>query len=303
LVFCLCGTAARAGVIVDRILALVGEEVVTQSDLDRLLYAKGEPGESKDPQVLLNQLIEEQLMLQEAQKRGLRVSGEELEFALDDIQSRNRFPNRESFKKAVSMGAISWEDYVSSLKKQVLRLKLLSRELNSRIKLEEGEARAYYETFPERFNLPERIRLRQLLLRFPPGASEAAKKRLREKSAGIYAKIRKGQDFVRLVEQYSEGPARKKGGDLGFFQKGELAAWIEEAVFNLEVGTVSQGIESSRGIHLFKLEKRENGRKIPFEKVQQDIEAKLMAKKRIALQKKWLDDLWERSFVEIKDQG
>jgi len=298
----LTGSPAGAGVIVDRILAVAGDTLITQSDLDPLLYAKPLPGQAKpDPQLLLHRLIKERLMLQEARKRGLQVADEEIEFALNDIQSRNGFPDRASFQEAVSRGDLSWEGYVSDLAGQLLNLKLLGREISSKLKLGENEARSYYEAYPERFELPDRIRLRQLLLRFSPGDSDAIKNGTRAQARKLYEEARQGAAFTQLVEQYSDPRDKRRGGDLGFFQKGVLAPKIEAAVSGLKEKEISEPVESARGIHLFKIEKRESHRKIPFEKVRRDIEAKLLSEKRNVLREKWLENLWERSFVEIKN--
>ena len=294
---------ADAGILVDRIVAVVGKDVVTQSDLDRLLQSRKGFEKSKekpDHWVILHQLIEERLIVHEAGKRGIRVSDEEIEFALKDIETRNNFPDRASFKQAVSMENIPWDQYVTNLKNQLLTLKLLSREINSKLKLSDEEIQAYYDSYSERFQLPDRVRIRQILLKFSPDTTDATKKTLRERAEKIYYDLHEGEDFIQLFRQHSASSAKNREGDLGFFRKGELAEKIEEAVFGLQEGEVSPPIENERGLHLFKVEEKETDRWIPFEKVRRDIEEKLLMEKRAALRKKWMDDLWEKSFVEIK---
>jgi peptidyl-prolyl cis-trans isomerase SurA len=308
--FCFLPAASGEGVVIDRVVAVANREVITQSELDQAEQtlkrerALPKEGEAALPfslqRDLLTQLIEKRLILQEAKKKGVRLSDSEMELAFRDIEERNHFPNRDAFKQAIAQENLSWEQYAKDLENQLLLLKLMNREIDSHIVLTAGEIQAYYDTHPEKFKLPEKIRLKQVLLRLPENPSKEEVERQRQKAEKVLSEARSGEDFTRLVQEYSDGPEKRQGGDLGYFHKGELAQEIDQAVFGLNEGSVTPIIKSSLGFHLFKIQElKESGRQ-PFEKVKKEIEDQLLGDKREGLRKKWLEELWSRSFVEVK---
>lgn len=298
-------TRAFSGPVIDRVVAIVGEEVITQSDLDRLKRSKQGPSAKDHPQShweLTRQLIEERLILQEVKRKNISVSEAELEFALNDIETRNRFPSREAFRQAVALESPSWEAYVASLKSQLLVLKLLNREIDMNISIEPEATLDYYETHPEAFTLPDRVRLKQILLQLPSGAGEAQIETLKQEADALYEDAIKGRPFDQLVHLYSEGPEKAEAGDLGFFNQGDLAPEIDRAVFGRKKGDIVSPIQSPLGFHLFKIEDVERGRREPLDKVQKEIEEKLLSKLRSARQSKWIEGLFERAYIDIKPE-
>lgn len=308
---------AWGGMIIDRVVAVVNREVITQSELDEAAQAlkkagladpaaalnpPGEPGDSNASvqRDLLNQMIEQKLFQQEAKKSGIRVSDAELELALRDIEERNRFPSREALKQAVTRENVSWEKYVEDLRTQLTVLKLMNREIDSHLLVADADLRAYYDAHPEEFELPEQIRLKQILIRIPAGASAEMIEKKRKKAEQILAEARKGEDFDHLVKEHSEGSERRSGGDLGAFKKGDLTPEIDRVVFGLKDGEVSPVVQTNLGFHLFKAQVPSTMNRQPFEKVRKEIEEKLLHEKRTDLRQKWVDEIWTRSFVEVK---
>jgi len=144
--------ASGEGVVIDRVVAVANREIITQSELDQaeqtLKKEKALPkeGEAALPfnlqRDLLTQLIEKRLILQEAKKKGVRLSDSEMELAFRDIEERNHFPSREAFKEAIAQENLSWEQYVKDLENQLLLLKLMNREIDSHIVLTAEEIQA-----------------------------------------------------------------------------------------------------------------------------------------------------------------
>ena len=309
---------AWGGVVIDRVVAVVNREVITQSELDEAaqtvkksklaepaaasLNPIGEPTEPNKSlqRDLLNQMIEQRLLQQEAKKSGIRVSDAEMELALKDIEERNHFPNQEALKLAVTQENVPWDKYVEDLRNQLSVLKLMNREVDSNILITDTETLAYYDANPTQFQLPDQIRLKQILVRLPAGASTETIERKRQRAEEILTEARKGEDFDQLIEKYSDGAERRSGGDLGAFKKGDLAPEIERAVFGLKDGEVSSVVQTNLGFHLFKAHVSQNIQKQPFEKVKKEIEEKILNEKRTALRQKWLTEIWARSFVEVK---
>lgn len=299
-------------VVVDSVVAVVNREIITQSEIDTAAQTlqnekKGKglnidaPGRRPDTErELLSRIIEKKLIIQEARKKGVRLTEPELEVALKDIEGRNQFPSRAAFQQAVMKEGLPWEKYLDDLRDQLTLLKLMNREVEVNILVGPEEVRAYYDAHPEQFKLPDQIRLRQILFRLPNGATGEQIAQVQEKVDRALATAREGEDFGRLAETFSEGAERKRQGDLGYFKKGDLAPDIEKVVFSLPPGGVSPVIRTDLGFHLFKVEEREGERRQPFEKVRQEVEERLLGDKREEARRKWLDEIWARSFVEVK---
>jgi len=304
LTFVLTPPLSHATTNIDRVVAIAGNEVITQSELDRIIRSRKETGDpvdtAEDQWEILQQLIEEQLLIQEARKKGITVTDEELEFALKDIEKRNKIPDRAALKKAVAMDHMSWQQYVDNLKNQVMAIKLLGREVNAMVSLSDEAIEAYYHDHPEIFGLPDRVKVKQILLRIPKNTSTQIEKQIREKAELIYTEAHSGTDFIQLVQEYSEGREKKQDGDLGFFKKGDLTPKIDAEIFRLKEGEITAPIRTPLGIHIFKIEKQEIGKMRPFETVKDKIKERLISEKTNQLRNQWISDLWKRSFVEIK---
>lgn len=295
---------SHAATPIDRVVAIAGNAVITQSQLDRIIRSRKDAGDpvvgQNDQWEILKQLIEEQLLIQEAQKRGIAVTEEEVEFALRDIEKRNKIPDRKSLKEAVAMDNMSWEQYVKNLKNQVMAIKLLSREVNTMVSLSDKVVEAYYHDHPEIFSLPDRVKIKQILLRIPKNTSADLEKKIKDKAEIIYTEAHSGTNFVQLVLEYSEGREKTQEGDLGFFKRGDLTPKIDAELFRLKEGEITAPIQTPLGIHIFKIEKQEIGKMRPFDSVKKRIKERLITKETATLRSKWINDLWKRSFVEIK---
>ncbi len=298
-------------VVIDRIVAVVNREIITQSDLDLAAISDGrtrlEEGQvisdedsSFYQKKILGLMIEEKLILQEARRKGIGVSASELDFALSDIERQNKLPDRASLKSAVAQENIAWDRYVNDLENRLIAMKLINLEVESNMVLNDAEVQAYYQDHPERFKLSNRIRLRQILFRVSEASTAAQVEDIRLKAEEVLAEAKKNTAFIGLVQRYSDGPEKREEGDLGFFNKGDLADIIDQVVFNLREGEISPIVRTPMGFHIFKVEKRQEGRLRPFDRARPEIEEIIISEKREHLRRKWLDALWERSFVEIK---
>ena len=120
------------------------------------------------------------------------------------------------------------------------------------IAVSEADARAYFDAHPDEFKMPERVHASHILVKVDPNASDASKAESRKKLEGIKARLDGGEDFAKLAEENSDCPSSAKGGDLGFFTRGQMVAPFEEAAFALNPGDTSDVVETRFGFHLIK---------------------------------------------------
>jgi peptidyl-prolyl cis-trans isomerase C len=151
---------------------------------------------------------------------------------------------------------------------------LLDQEIISKIKIKEDEAKAFFDANSAQFDQKEKVRARHILMKVEKSADEKTKAQARKKLVDIQKKIMSGEDFAEMAKQHSQGPSNVKGGDLGYFGKGQMVKPFEEAAFQLAAGEVSDIVETRFGYHLIKVVDR----KAPKKAVYADQKQKIMGK-------------------------
>ncbi len=149
--------------------------------------------------------------------------------------------------------------------------------------LEEGVVKAQYDKEKDLYETPEKRHARHILFKIADKNNQQLKKEVREKAAKVLELAKKGEDFAQLAQKYSEGPTKTKGGDLGFFGRGQMVKSFDEAVFSMKEGQVSEIIESPFGYHLIKLENIQAKMSRSFASVQGEIATRLKKDKAVAL--------------------
>jgi peptidyl-prolyl cis-trans isomerase SurA len=296
--------------IIDKIVAVVNEEIILLSELREISTPYLEKMKSEyslnydEEQVketerrILNQLIDEKLVKQEVTKLETEVTEKEVDMAIRDVREDNKL-SEEQFKQALSEEGVTLEVYREQLKDQMEKVRLLEREIKSKVQIKEEEIEEYYKEHMDSFNVPPEVRFQQILLIIPPEASEQEIGQIRVIAEGVLQKIRNGEDFTAMVRLYSQDASAAAGGDIGFIKQGELIPALNEVAFSLNADEVSSVIQSSLGFHILKvLEKRER-KKMTKEERWKEIEDILYNQKLEDKFKQWLKVLRKKSYIKI----
>ncbi len=153
-------------------------------------------------------------------------------------------------------------------------------------KVDEAEALQYYESHPSSFQVPRKVRVRQIVV--ADG----------EEAIQLLKRLKKGESFEKLAAEKSLGPEKVNGGDLGYFSPGERPPEFDR-VFEMNVGTLSEVVKSPYGYHIFKLEESLEARQMPFEEARAGILQDLAQQKGEAEYRKWLKGLREKCKIAI----
>ena len=204
---------------------------------------------------LLESLINRELLYQESQKRGITVDEAEVEKQFQAV--KKHYPNDDTFKQALQRANYTESGVRSQLKRAIAIERFIDQELKSKIKITNKEVKDYYDSHPDLFRRPAQIRASHILVKLSANPTKEEKEKALKEIKEIKEKIRSGEDFGDLAKKYSDGPSAKRGGDLGFFSKGQMVKPFEDAAFALNVGQVSDVVETVFGYHLIKVtEKR-----------------------------------------------
>lgn len=267
LLACLGGLLARpaaaapaAVVEADRIVAVVGNEVITYHELRSRLTAalkqlekQGTPLPPQDvlERQMLERLIMDRAQWQHARETGLRVDDNQLDQAIGRIAAGNNLtPQR--FRAALEKDGVDYAQFREEIRGEMMTVRLREREVESRLVISDGEIDNFLANQAASGG-GEEYQLAHILLRAPESASPEQLQKLRQRGEQALKRARAGENFAELTAAYSDAPDALKGGDLGWRQLNRLPNLYAEAAGRLEPGQVSDLLRSSAGFHVVKL--------------------------------------------------
>ena len=232
----------------------------------------------------LNKLIETELLLQEAEVRGLTVTQEELDREISQL--KEDYP-KDTLNEALERIGLRLEEWKRDREEKLLIDKLIQREIDSVIHVSDDEIEKHYMANKEMFQQPLMVRARQIVV-----ATE-------EEASALRTRLVRGEDFSELARLHSLSPDAKAGGDLGVFAKGQMPEEFDEIVFRYRVGSISKVVKSPYGYHIFKVEDRMRPRLQKLEEVKDQIAAGIFQGRQEAFFKEWLDSLKSQAKIII----
>ncbi|MBN2407256.1 MAG: peptidylprolyl isomerase [Elusimicrobia bacterium] len=276
-IFCLAAIALlQAEKIVDRVVARVNDEVILLSEFnlrsDQITseYEKILTGPDKDKKLkelrtdILEQMIDEKLLLQKAEKDGIHVTNAEIDQGIDEI--RGRFASEVEFQNEISKQGLTGEGFRENVEKQLKVIKLINQNVKAKIEPPtEDEVRKYYDENEAEMMSPEQIRAKHILVRT---SEETSQEEAKKKIDKIYEEVKKDPEkFSSFAEKYSEGPSASLGGDLGYFARGDMVKEFEDVAFGMEVGELSKPVKTRFGYHIIKLVGKKSSEKRTYAEV------------------------------------
>jgi peptidyl-prolyl cis-trans isomerase C len=292
----------------NRKLASVNGRDIFQADLDKEMNRfegqMGVSGQPPDPaqrdaikKKVLDNLIQRELLFQESVRLEIKVGDDELSEQM--TQLKGRFTSEEDFTNALKRLKMSEGDLREEFSRRLIVKKMIDQVIADKVQISAEETRNFYDNNPNFFKAPERVRASHILVKLDPNASESDKASARKKIEEIQKRIQKGEDFAAVAKAGSDCPSASKGGDLDYFQRGQMVAPFEEAAFSLKPGEVSGVVETQFGYHLIKVvDKKESG-VIVYEEIKGDIESHLRQQKVNEQYAVYIEELKSKAKVEM----
>ncbi len=201
---------------------------------------------------VLEQLVSYHLLQQEAAAKKVVVPDTDLngQFA----QIRKQFPDQAAFDKALASQGTTEQKLKGTIRESMMVTKVLEEEVGSKVNVTTKDIQDFYDTNKEKFVQGEAVRASHILITVAKDATPAQKAAAKAKAEDLLKQIKGGADFATVAKANSQDPgSAKNGGDLGFFEKGEMVPAFEQAAFALKVGEVSGVVESPFGFHIIKV--------------------------------------------------
>lgn len=258
--------AATRPVDVDRIVAVVNNEVITQQELrsridQTVRQLKRQNVELPPDDVLERQLLErlivERAQLQLARETSLRVDDATLERAIARIAESNKL-GIDQLRAALERDGVSWNQFRGQIRTEILLTRLREREVDNKIVVTDAEVDNFLASNPDAFSNQEYL-LSHILIGAPERPTPEQIERLRGRAEAVMARLRGGEDFGRVAAEASDAPDAINGGSLGWRRLDRVPALFADAARDLKAGETSQPMRSAAGIHIVKLMDRRGG--------------------------------------------
>jgi peptidyl-prolyl cis-trans isomerase SurA len=290
--------------LVDKIVAVVNEDVITQSELKesmlpfiadyRVRYGEenleGKMDEAR--QDALNRLIEERLILQESKKRKVVVEDFEIQERIDEV--KQRFRDESEFLEAINASGITLYRLKQKYEEQIMMRKLINALINSRVNISPTQIAAYYYGNIKDFTMPNMARFKVFFSRF---SSEESPETARRLAADVSAKIRQGEDFDMLVRQFSQGPNVDRGGDMGYMPEGSTIPELEDEIARLNPGEISDIISTDSGLYIIMVLDKKLAGPVPISEVNDVIKERLFQRESELTLREFVAKLKEDAYI------
>ncbi|NJK89913.1 MAG: hypothetical protein HC923_11320 [Myxococcales bacterium] len=295
-------TAAQAaggapGVLIDRIAAVVNDDVITLSEVEAAVRAfeaegQGQADRSKLREQVLNDLIAERLLEQQISASDVTVDDAEIDRAVQDILRQNEI-TEDQLQQALDSRGMTMGQYREDLRDQLLRLRVIDRNVRSRVSISDEDVREEYERRTRNLAKKEIIRISHILIPFDGDEASANAKALAARSRVI-----EGEPFAEVASDVSKGPTASSGGSLGEVDVAGLVPEFKMAVSQMRVGDVSEPIAVQDGFHILVLQDRRFDAGEAYESVAANIRDQLYQREVERQMQIWLEEVEAASAVE-----
>ena len=288
------------------VVARVNGEAINAAELENAI--KGLEGRAGGPvpadqrdrvyRGVLDDMIGYKLLVQEAKTRKIAVPDAEVEAQVAQI--RSQFPNQQQFEQALAAQKTTLEAVRNDARSEMSVEKLVEGEIAAKVAVKPEAVTDFYQKNQDKFQQGPRVRASHILITVPQGADAAAKQQAKTKAEGILKDLKAGKDFAAAAKENSQDPGSAvNGGDLGFFEQGQMVPPFEQAAFALKPGEMSELVESQFGYHIIKVAEKQGQRVVPLDEAKGQIEQYLGQQNRQAETQAFVNALKAKAKIEI----
>jgi peptidyl-prolyl cis-trans isomerase SurA len=293
-----------AAKVIDRIIARVNNEIVTQRQFERekekvrAELAQRYSGPELDTQVrgesknLLRDLIDESLMVQKAKDLDINVETD-LVKRLDEIRQNLKLATIQDLEKEVETQGLIWEDFQDNIRRKLLMREVIGKEVGSRVTVSREDARKFFQAHQKEFSSPGGMHLAEILI----SADKHKPREVEQRAKDALAEIKAGQRWAEVAKKYSDADTAKEGGDIGFFKEGTLAPAIAEVVNKVDVGDTTGLIKTKDGQIIIKVLERLSAGVPKFEEIEQRVDEAMYNEKMQPALRQYLATLRKESYI------
>jgi parvulin-like peptidyl-prolyl isomerase len=282
--------------VIDGVIAIVNDDVITLSEFEEKLPNQNVKITPQQEKIILDQMIEQKLLEQEAEKLGIRVSESEVDNAITSVIGKFNLSD-DQMKEVLAKENLTPQQFREQWRLQILSQKVIGAKLQGQLAVTEDEIEEYYKA---NYGSDERIdeaKIAHILITpDAAGGEEQAKQRAEE----VAELAKSGEDFGELAREYSNDTISSvKGGELGYFRKGDLVESLENVAYSTPVGEIGGPVESPAGYHIVKVldKKTKEG---DLDDYREEIKEKLYREKAQQELGAWIDEVKSSAYIDLR---
>ncbi|MBF0099989.1 MAG: SurA N-terminal domain-containing protein [Desulfobacterales bacterium] len=294
--------------VVERIVAVVNDDIITLLELNtailpyeqrireqKLSDEKYSELLFKTREEVLNSLIDQLLTDQEIKRLNITVTDSEIDEHIERIKERNMFTD-ETLKEVISRQGMTYNEFRNNMRDQILRPKLLNYEVKSKIVVTSDEVKAYYDAHKAEFTGKLKYHLQNITLFVDElGRQHDVYKRMEH----IKGMLKQGEDFAEIAKRFSESNNAKDGGDLGWFNAGQLSKELQKALEGLKQGDYTDIVNTDQGYQIVRIEAIEQEKDKTLDMVYSEISEKLYEEQLNGKFQEWIGNLRKQAHIKI----
>jgi peptidyl-prolyl cis-trans isomerase SurA len=318
-----------ADTVVEEIICRVNNEIITRSEYVRSRDQLKQEVMQQDPSTadrvfaekqrdVLRDLIDQQLLLQKGKELGI-TGDTELIKRLDEMRKQMNLATMEDLEKAAEAQGASYEDFKQNLRNQIITQRVIGQEVGQKLSMGKDEEKKFYDAHKAEMEQPEEVRLSEILIapkpvvKAPATATPDAKPTppteeemqvalevAKAKADDVLDQFHKGAKFDDLAKKYSDGPSAKSGGDLSYFERGKLSKELEDKVFALKTGEVTDVIRTKQGYVILQTTEHQMAGIPTLKEVEPKIQDALYMQKLQPALRAYLTTLREQAYIDYK---
>ena len=288
------------------VIARVNGESITRADFEEAVTSVESraggpmPADQRDRILrgILDDLIGFKLLAQEAKARKVAVPDAEVDARISEIKSQ--FPSEDIFMQMLIERKMTLDQVKADAREDMAIGKLIEGEIAGKVAVKPEQVQDFYAKNPDQFQQPERVRASHILIGVPESADAAAKAQAKTKAEQVLTDVKAGKDFAALAKQHSSDPgSAANGGDLGFFQQGQMVGPFNDVAFSLTPGTTSELVETQFGFHIIRVAEKQAPRAVPLEEVRTQVEQFLQNQNRQEQTEAFVNVLKAKGKIEV----
>ena len=247
---------------------------------------------------VLDDMIGYRLMIQEAKARKVTVADAEIDAQVAQI--RSQFPNDAQFQQALAAQNTTLDAVRKDTRDEMSAAKLVDSEIAGKIAVKPEAVTDFYNKNQDKFQQGPRVRASHILIGIPQNADAATKQQAKTKAEALLKDLKAGKDFAEAAKANSQDPgSAPNGGDLGYFEQGQMVPPFEQAAFALKAGEMSDIVETQFGYHIIKVAEKQNSRVVPLDEAKGQIEEYLTQQNRHAQTELFVQTLKMKAKIEV----
>jgi peptidyl-prolyl cis-trans isomerase SurA len=286
--------------VVDRIIAVVNDEIITMSELQNMAKSieanagmKPAANETKELQhQMLDALIDRKLAKEEAKRRGMSLSEKEIDQSLEQMRQRNHLTDDEALNKALSQAGLTLKELKQQLADQLMQERLLQVAVGAKVIISEADVRRAYDA-GIKGDGGGQLHLVSIKLPFPAAADEASKEAVKQKAETVVKEVKQGASFKEVAQRLS-----LEATDMGFVDQNDLDPRLGEALGKVKTNEVLP-IQTPQGLQLIQMVERRTGEAHSYEQVAPEIRRQLMKREMEKQFAEWVKTLRAKAHIKI----